>query len=101
LELALPQPLSRKRGRGVKDKLAFANQPLVFLHQLFLAFCVRFIEWDAVYRADLLALWFVKVADAFGAAGRVDDVDFFPCGNGLVGALGFADITVDAVVSDF
>src|SRR5690606_9128004 len=43
---------------------------------------------------------FVVVADAFGAQGGVDDVDLLALGDGAVGAFGFADVAVDAVVGD-
>src|SRR5690606_30726099 len=66
-----------------------------------LALDVVFVERDAVHRAHLLTLGFVVVADAFGAQVGVDDVDLLALGDGAVGAFGFADVAVDAVVGDF
>src|SRR5690606_36583686 len=63
-----------------------AGDDQVLLHQFFLALDVVFIEGDAVHRADLLALGFVVVADAFGAQVGVDDVDLLALGDGAVGA---------------
>jgi hypothetical protein len=40
------------------------------------------------------------MAHAFGAALRIDRVDFRPQINGLVRALGLADIAVDALVGN-
>jgi hypothetical protein len=40
------------------------------------------------------------MADALGALVGVDDVDVLALGNGPVGALRFAHIAVDALVSD-
>src|SRR5690349_22938157 len=61
---------------------------------------MSFVQWNAIHRADLLALRFVVVADALGAQVRVDHVDLFALGNGGVRALGFADVAVDAIVGD-
>jgi hypothetical protein len=40
------------------------------------------------------------MANAFGAFGRIDFVDFKPHGDSLIRAFGFTHITVDAFVSD-
>jgi hypothetical protein len=56
---------------------------------------------DAIDRADLDALRFVVVSDAFGAFVGVDDVNLFSLGDSLIRALGFANVTVDALVGNF
>src|SRR5690606_3568698 len=66
----------------------FTGDDQVLLHQFVLALDIVGVERDAVHRADLLALGFVVVADAFGAEVGVDDVDFLALGNGAVRALG-------------
>ena len=68
--------------------------------QGFAAFYVLGIDRNAGHRADLHALGFVKMPHAFGAFAGVDLIDLFTQIDGLVGALGFADITVDAFVGD-
>jgi hypothetical protein len=73
---------------------------LKFLPQGFVAFCVLRVHWNARYRTDLHTLGFVKVAYAFGAAGRVNLVNFWPHKNGLIGAFWLTDIAVDALVGN-
>ena len=58
------------------------------------------IDRDAGHRAELHALRLVEVADTLGALVRVDLVDLLAHRDGLVGALGFADVAVDALVGD-
>src|SRR5690606_9485570 len=79
----------------------FTGDDQVLLHQFVLALDIVDVERDAVHRADLLALGFVVVADAFGAEVGVDDVDFLALGNGAVRALGLANVAVDAVIGDY
>src|SRR5690606_31728393 len=79
----------------------FTGDDQVLLHQFVLALDIVGVERDAVHRADLLALGFVVVADAFGAEVGVDDVDFLALGNGAVRALGLANVAVDAVIGDY
>src|SRR5690606_14842587 len=78
-----------------------AGDDQVLLHQLILALDVVLVERDAIHRADLLALWLVVMADAFGAQVGVDDVDFLALGDRAIRALGLADVAVDAVVGDY
>jgi len=67
-----------------------------FGKQLRFGFGVVRVRIDAFDRAHHHALGLIKMAHALGAAGRVDDVNVFALGNGLVRAGRFADITVDA-----
>ena len=73
---------------------------MVFLPQRVLAFDVFRINWNARYRADLHALRFIKMADAFGAFFGVNLVDFFAEVNRFVRAFGLAHVAVDALVGD-
>ena len=68
--------------------------------QLSFAFDVVLIQRNAIYRADLLALRLVVMADALGAQVRVDDVNFFALRDRSVRALRLADVAVNAVVGD-
>jgi hypothetical protein len=77
-----------------------AGQRSVFGEQLFRRFAPGWIERNAGDRAHLLALRLVKVPNALGACLRVDLVVLEAHRNGFVGALGLADITIDAVVGD-
>ena len=54
----------------------------------------------AGHRANLHALRLVKVPYAFGALAGVDLIDLLPQINRIVGALGLADIAVDAFIGD-
>ena len=76
------------------------RQPMVFFPQRGFAFYKLRIHRDARHRADLYALRFVKVANAFGAFVGVNLVDFFAHVNSLVRAFGLAHVAVDAFVSD-
>ena len=58
------------------------------------------VDGDTGHRADLHALRLIKMTHAFGALVRVDLVDLGPQKNGLIRALGLADITIDALVGD-
>ena len=73
---------------------------MVFLPQRFLALDVLRIDRDARHRADLHALRFVKMADAFGAFFGVDLIDLLAQINRFVRAFGLADVAVDALVGD-
>jgi len=73
---------------------------MVFGKELFFGFNALWIQGNTVYRAHLLALGLVIVADALGTFVWVDDVNLFPGRDGIVGALGFTDITIDAVVGN-
>ena len=43
-------------------------------------------------------LWFIIVTDTLGTQAGVDLIDLITLGNGLIGALGFADITINTFV---
>src|SRR5574343_1405494 len=57
---------------------------------------MRRILFDAFDRADHHALRLVEMADAFGAAVGIDDVDVLALADGLVRTGRFADVAVDA-----
>jgi len=76
------------------------GQTVVFGKELFFSLNALWIQGNTIYRADLLALGFVVVAHALGTLVGVDHVDLFPGRDGIIGALGFTDITVDAVVGN-
>ena len=61
---------------------------------------MRRVERDALYRADNLALRFIKVSDTLGAEIGVNLINFYPGVDGLVRALRFADVAVDAFVGN-
>mgnify|MGYP006985672778 CR=1 FL=1 len=58
------------------------------------------IKWNAIYRAYLLTLRGIIVTHTFRALGRIDDVDFLALGDGLVGALRFTHVAIDALVGN-
>src|SRR5690349_6660309 len=58
------------------------------------------IHDDAVDRTHFLALRRLEVPDALRAFRRMDLVDFRSLRDRLVGALGLADVAVDALVGD-
>jgi hypothetical protein len=76
------------------------RQHRIFGEQLFRRFAPGRVEGNAGDRAHLLALGLVKMAHALGAFIRIDLVILGPHRNGFVGALGFADIAIDAVVGN-
>jgi len=71
-------------------------QILEFHQQLLPVFLILRIRVDALDRADHHALGFVEMADTFGAARGVNDVDVLALRDGLIRAGRFADIAVDA-----
>jgi len=73
---------------------------MIFLHEFFLALFMVRIFGDAVYRADVDALRFVKMTYALGAELRVDLINLFPLINRPVRTFGFADVTVDAFIGN-
>ena len=91
-----PQPSNSPRHNNRNHRL----QPVVLLPQRFLALDVLRIDRDARHRADLHALRFVKMTDAFGAFFGVDLVDFLAEVNRFVRAFGLAHVAVDALVGD-
>lgn len=86
-------------GRGSGCGLG-RRQPFVLDEELFARFAAGGIERDAGDRAQQGALRFVEVTDAFGALVGIDLVKLFAHRNRFVGALGLADVTVDAVVGN-
>src|SRR5690606_25680972 len=75
-------------------------QPAQLGQQLWFGFRVLRIGIDAFHRADHRALRLVEVADAFGAAGGIDDVDLLALADRMVRARGLADVAVDAEFVD-
>ena len=59
-----------------------------------------FVNQDAIYRADLLALWLVVMPDTLRTEVGIDFVNFFALLNSIVGAFWFAHIAVDAFVGN-
>jgi hypothetical protein len=74
--------------------------PHKLFHQLIFGLHMSGIPDDAVDRADTDTGRFLIVTDALGAATGVDLVDLLAKRDGLVGALGIAHVTVDALVGD-
>ena len=68
--------------------------------QLVPRFNVNGIDNDAVDRTRLDTLLHLEMPDALGAAPGVDDVDFHALRNRAVGALGLADVSIDALVGN-
>tara|TARA_Y100001936_G_scaffold254168_1_gene326225 strand:- start:1437 stop:1778 length:342 start_codon:yes stop_codon:yes gene_type:complete len=91
---------ANRRSGPDRDQFYSIGQFLVFGEELFFSFDVVGVEGNAVYGADLLALGFVEVADAFGAAGGIDFVDFLAHIDRFVRALWLAYVAVDAFVGD-
>jgi hypothetical protein len=71
---------------------------LVFFQQLFARFLVIGVQWNAIDRTYIHALRRFIVTHAFRAKVRIDDIDFITLGYRAIGALGFANITIDAFV---
>ncbi len=63
-----------------------------------MAFDVIVVVRDTFYWTHFDALRRIKVADAFSAELGLDNINFYSFRNGSVGALGFADITINAFV---
>ena len=74
----------------------FFNDAVIFLHQLFIALYMLWIQQNAVYWTDLLALWFIIMSFTLSAKIRIDNINFFPLRNCTVRTLWFADIAIDA-----
>ena len=77
-----------------------AGQSIVFLPEGFAGFNVFGVDGNTSYRAHLHALRFVKMANALCAFVWVNLIDLFAHVDGLVRALGFAHIAIDALVGD-
>lgn len=81
-------------------ELSALGNPLVLGHQLVVTFDVVGVFGYAVDRAHLLTLGLIEMPYAFRAEVRIDDKDLVPSTDGVVGAFGFTNVTVDAVVGD-
>ena len=75
-------------------------QPMVFLPQRLFALEIFRIDRNARHGADLHALRFVEMADAFSAFFGVDLIDLLAQINRFVRAFGLAHVAVDALVGD-
>jgi hypothetical protein len=78
--------------------LHLSLQAPVFDPKDFAGFEMLRVKRDAAHRADLHALRHVEVAYALGASRRIDLVNLRAHRDGLIRALRFADIAVDAFV---
>ncbi|MFT6476323.1 MAG: hypothetical protein ACJA1T_001140 [Zhongshania aliphaticivorans] len=58
------------------------------------------VKGNAIHRTNLLALGFVKMANAFGAAIGIYLVNAVALINGFVGALRLTHVTVNAFLSN-
>lgn len=58
------------------------------------------IEWNAVHRANLLALRFFVVTNTFRTFMRVDFVNLRPHKNRVIRAFGFTHVAVNAIVGN-
>jgi hypothetical protein len=76
------------------------REPPVLEPQRLPALDMRGVDRDARHRANLDALGLAEMAHALGTAGGIDLVDFRSEEDGLVRALGLADIAVDALVGN-
>jgi len=75
-------------------------QATVFFPQGFAVFDKFRVNWNAGYGADLHTLGLIEMAHALGAFMGVNFVNFFAHVNSVVGALGFANVTVDAFIGN-
>jgi hypothetical protein len=91
--LILPQQGGARSGFG-------GGEQFVLGAQLFRRLAPGRIKWNATYRAHLLALGLVEMADALGALVRIDLVDLGAHVNGVIWALGLANVAVDAFVGN-
>ena len=78
----------------------FGVQKVVFAHELLPRFPVHGINGNAGHRAQLHALRFFEVTDAFGTFIRIDDVDALAQRDGAVRTLRLANIAIDAFFGD-
>ncbi len=58
------------------------------------------VNWNAGYGADLHTLGLIEMAHALGAFMGINFVNFFAHVNSIVGALGLADVAVDAFIGN-
>jgi hypothetical protein len=72
-----------------------------FLEQLLFAFLVIWVRYAGIYRADLSALWRLKVTDTFGTTFGIYDIDGFSLRDGVILAFSFTGSATYTVISDF
>ncbi len=61
---------------------------------------MRGIDGYASHGTDLLALGLIEMPDALSAFVRMDLIDQRPHEDGVIRALGFANVAIDAIVGD-
>src|SRR5690625_1686169 len=98
-------PVSDQFGSGFEFGLISlpfgkGGQPQVFGLQGSVVFLVVGVRNDAFHRAKHLTLWFVEMADAFGAFGRIDHIDFRAHVDRSVRALRLANVAIDTFIGD-
>ena len=71
-----------------------------FERQRFMAFSVLRINGNTVHWTNLDTLWLLKMPNALCAPRSIDNVDFPPWRNRIIRTFGFADIAVDALISN-
>jgi hypothetical protein len=74
---------------------------MVFVKQLIFGFFVVRVFGNTFHRADFGTLRFIEMTDAFSAFIRINFVYFGAHINGFIGADRFANIAIDAFVSNF
>jgi Domain of unknown function (DUF4124) len=94
------KPAPPKAEKATPNAGLRSRQPVKLGEQLRRGLDARRVDGDAGHGADLHALRLIEVAHALGAAGGVDHVNVVTHRDGLVGALGLADIAIDALVGD-
>ncbi|MFT4675801.1 MAG: hypothetical protein ACI9K8_001544, partial [Reinekea sp.] len=70
---------SNRQGLG-----GYCSNAGVLVLQLLVGLHMLGIERNAVDRANLLALWLVIMADAFGTESRIDHIDFLTLRNSVI-----------------
>ena len=97
VSLALP---GHRTADGLVCYDRIAREPLKALHECVLAFLAFRIDQNTFDRADFYALGRLKVAHAFCAAGRINNVELLSLRDRFVRAFWLADITIDAFVGN-
>jgi hypothetical protein len=69
--------------------------------QRFVRFLIGLVRNTRINRADIGALFGGKRTNALGAPDRVNDVNSFSLGDGVVGAFRFAGAATDAFLGNF
>lgn len=73
---------------------------MIFVEERLGAFFKLGVHFDAIDRADDLALRLVVVPDALCTRTWIDDVNLCAHRDGIIGTLWFAHVAVDAFVGD-